>query len=221
MVGRGRVIFVGLGEVLLRQGQNCNLFWDWGFARQRLEKAHSQWGNHMGGICGVGASGELDVSVRQEESAEVSGDILETRDKGPSLRTVLDIATHKQLLLKPRGPSRAVFYYYYYLFYIFAALGLHCFSWAFSSCGKWGPLSSCGERASHCGDVSRYRARVLERGLGSFGTWASLPHSMWNLPGPGIESMFPALAGRFPTSGPLGKSLPHSLTHNGITLSVK
>ena len=25
-----------------------------------------------------------------------------------------------------------------------AALGLHCFQWAFSSCGKWGLLSTCG-----------------------------------------------------------------------------
>lgn len=47
----------------------------------------------MGGICSVGASGDLDVSVQQEENAEVSGDILETRDKGPSLRTVLDTDT--------------------------------------------------------------------------------------------------------------------------------
>ena len=34
-------------------------------------------------------------------------------------------------------------------------------------------------------------------GFSSCGTWAYLPHSMWNLPRPGIETMSPALAGRF------------------------
>ena len=29
---------------------------------------------------------------------------------------------------------------------------------------------------------------------------------MWNLPGPGIEPVSPALAGRFSTTGPPGKS---------------
>ena len=30
------------------------------------------------------------------------------------------------------------------VFIYLAALGLHCWGWAFSSCGEWGPLSSCG-----------------------------------------------------------------------------
>ena len=34
---------------------------------------------------------------------------------------------------------------------------------------------------------------------------------MWNLPGPGIEPMFPALAGRFLNPGPPGKSRTLSL----------
>ena len=36
---------------------------------------------------------------------------------------------------------------------------------------------------------------VAARGLNSWGTPASLLCSMWNLPGPGIEPMSPALAG--------------------------
>ena len=32
------------------------------------------------------------------------------------------------------------------------------------------------------------------------------PHSMWDLPRPGIKHMFPALAGRLLTIGPPGKS---------------
>ena len=66
-------------------------------------------------------------------------------------------------------------------------LGLHCCSWAFSSCGEQGLLSSFGARASHCSGFSCCRAQalghrdfsscgpwVLERGLGSYGTWALL-----------------------------------------------
>ena len=34
--------------------------------------------------------------------------------------------------------------------------------WAFPYCSEWGLLASCGERASHCGDVSCCRARALE-----------------------------------------------------------
>ena len=30
---------------------------------------------------------------------------------------------------------------------------------------------------------------------------------MWDLPGPGLEPVFPALAGGFPTTAPPGKSL--------------
>ena len=61
---------------------------------------------------------------------------------------------------------------------------------------------------------------VAERGLSSRGTWALecrfsscgaqalLLHSMWDLPGPGIKPMSPALAGGFLTTVPPGKSLP-------------
>ena len=43
--------------------------------------------------------------------------------------------------------------------------------------------------------------------LSSCGTRAQLLHGMWDLPGPGIEPMSPALAGRFLTTVPPGKSL--------------
>ena len=35
--------------------------------------------------------------------------------------------------------------------FFLAALGLHCFVWAFSSCAEQGLLFCCGARASHCG----------------------------------------------------------------------
>ena len=54
---------------------------------------------------------------------------------------------------------------------------------------------------------------VAAHGLSGHGTQTSLLRSMWNLPGPGIKPMFPALAGRFPITGPPGKSSSHLLTH--------
>ena len=41
----------------------------------------------------------------------------------------------------------------------------------------------------------------------SYDSQAQLPCSMWNLPGPGIEPMYPALVGGFLTTGPPVKSL--------------
>ena len=56
-------------------------------------------------------------------------------------------------------------------------------------------LSSCGSRA-------------LERRLSSFGELDQLLCGMWDLPGPGLEPVSPALAGRFLTTVPPGKP-PH------------
>ena len=43
--------------------------------------------------------------------------------------------------------------------------------------------------------------------LRSQGPQAGLPLGMWDRPGPGIELVSPALAGRFVTTGPPGKLL--------------
>ena len=53
-------------------------------------------------------------------------------------------------------------------------------------------FSSCGLQA-------------LELRLSSCGTRAQLLCGMWDLPGPGIEPVSPALAGRFLTTAPPGK----------------
>ena len=53
----------------------------------------------------------------------------------------------------------------------------------FSSCGVW----------------------ALEHRLSSCGAQASLHRGRWDLPGPGLEPMSPALAGIFPTTVPPGK----------------
>ena len=111
----------------------------------------------------------------------------------------------------------------YFLFFL-AELGLHCCTWAFSSCGEQGllfivvlglltavaslivqhgiqacGLSSCGTQVLECGGFSGCGAR------------AQLLGGMWDLPGPGIEPMSPALAGGFLTTAPPGKSLKYFL----------
>ena len=47
---------------------------------------------------------------------------------------------------------------------------------------------------------------VVEHGLSSCGSRAWLLHSMWDLPRPGLEPVFPELAGGFLTTAPPGKS---------------
>ena len=58
------------------------------------------------------------------------------------------------------------------------------------------------------------RAWTLGAGFSSCGTQAWLPHSMRDLPRPGMEPMSPALAGRFLTTGPPGK--PENQLFNNI-----
>ena len=51
---------------------------------------------------------------------------------------------------------------YFLNFYLFilVALDLHSYTWAFSSCGKPGLLSSCGVHASHCSGYLCCRAQA-------------------------------------------------------------
>ena len=51
---------------------------------------------------------------------------------------------------------------------------------------------------SRCTGFSMWDSGAPERGFSSCGPLAPLSHGMWNLPGPGIEPVSPALAGRFP-----------------------
>ena len=77
-------------------------------------------------------------------------------------------------------------------------LGLCCYSWAFSSYGKWGLLSPCFLRASHYGDFSCCGPWVLGySGFSSCGARAQLTHGMWDLPRPGIKWVSLAFQGRF------------------------
>ena len=104
-----------------------------------------------------------------------------------------------------------------YLLFL-AVLGLHCHLDFFSSCGKQELLSSnvrelliarvlSGCRAwalEHMGFYS-CRSQALKHRLSSCGARAALLHSVWRPPGPGVEPMSPALAGRFFTTEPPGR----------------
>ena len=76
---------------------------------------------------------------------------------------------------------------------------------AFSSCSERGPLFIAvrGPLTIVASLVAEHRLQT--RRLSSCGTRASLLRGMWDLPGPGLEPMSPALAGRFSTTEPPGK----------------
>ena len=65
-------------------------------------------------------------------------------------------------------------------------------------------------RSSSCrhAGFSRCGSWTLEHRLSNCGAWAYLLRGMRDLPRPGIEPVSPALAGRFLTTEPPGKSFP-------------
>ena len=91
----------------------------------------------------------------------------------------------------------------------------------------------CSARTSHCSGFSCCRARapgarasvVAAHRLSSCGSWApehrlsscgaraQLLRGMWDLPGPGLKPVSPALAGGFLTTAPPGKPLSPTLSH--------
>ena len=106
-------------------------------------------------------------------------------------------------------PSLTTFFFFFLRFiYLFlAVLDLCCCTQAFSSCCKWGLLSSWG-----CTGFSLRWPLLGSSGsrLSHCGSWAQLPHGTWDLPKAGIEPVSPALAGRLSTARRPGKS--HLLT---------
>ena len=68
-------------------------------------------------------------------------------------------------------------------------------------------------QASHCSGFSCYPALSIERRLRSHGAQVQLLHGTWDLPGPGIEPLGPALAVGFLTTRPAEK--PHPLSYWG------
>ena len=76
---------------------------------------------------------------------------------------------------------------------------------AFSSCGERGPLFIAvrGPLTTAASPVAEHRLQT--RRLSSCGARAQLLRGMWDLPGPGLEPVCPALAGGLPTTAPPGK----------------
>ena len=71
---------------------------------------------------------------------------------------------------------------------------------------------------SRCSGCFCRGARAPAQGFGGCGAWPQLPWSMWTLPRPGRALGSPALAGRFLTTGPPGKSQRY-LLFRYVTLS--
>ena len=91
-------------------------------------------------------------------------------------------------------------------------LGLLCFVQAFSSCNKLGLffiavrglLIAMASLVAEHGPCS-CSLWALKHVLSCCGSQAWLPHGIWDPPGPGIEPMYPTLAGGFFITEPPGK----------------
>ena len=104
-----------------------------------------------------------------------------------------------------------------YLF-IYGCVGSSLLCSSFLQLGGAGATLHCGTQASHCGGFSCCGAQALSvraQQLWLAGSrvqaqqlWrtGSVAPGMWDLPGPGVEPVSPALAGRFLTIAPPGKS---------------
>ena len=86
-----------------------------------------------------------------------------------------------------------------------AALGLHYYTWAFSSWDKQGLLSAV------------VLGLLLLRSTGSRARGLKLLRGTWNLLRPEIEPVSPALAGRFFTTEPPGKPMLVFYIDSGFT----
>ena len=96
-------------------------------------------------------------------------------------------------------------------FFTFGCTGPSLLCVGFLQLQRAGATPCSGIQASHCCGFSCFRAWALEHGLSNCGAWASLLHGMWDLPEPGTEPMFPALASEFLSTLPPGMSSGHFL----------
>ena len=109
-----------------------------------------------------------------------------------------------------------------FIYLFLGALGLRCCMRAFLQLWRVGATLHCSAWPSHCGGFFCCRAwalgawasvvvarglsscglQALEHRLSSCGARAQLLCSMWDLPGPGLKPVSPALAGGFLTTVP-------------------
>ena len=115
--------------------------------------------------------------------------------------------------------SRIFCFPFFLFFFFFGCVGSLVLLAVFLQLQRAGATLRCGAVASHCGGFSCCGARavgaqasvVVASGLSSCGARVQLLHSMWDLPGPWIEPVTPALAGGFLTTAPSGKSRERDL----------
>ena len=141
-----------------------------------------------------------------------------------SLRGLFTVSTTRKGKCRPRSCGSTGIFFFFNVFSLDCAGSLLLWG-LFSGYGEWGLLSGCGAQGFHCRGFSCCKWRALEHTLGSGGSWVQLPPDMWDLPGQGIEPMSPALAGKFFTTEPLGKSswflsLCHLHNYNYFTKEV-
>ena len=95
----------------------------------------------------------------------------------------------------------------FWLCWVFAAVRVFLYSY-----GEWGLPCICGVQASHCDGFSCCKARAVGASASAvvapriYSTGSTVvTHGPWDLPGPGLKLMSPALAGGFFTTEPPGK----------------
>ena len=84
-------------------------------------------------------------------------------------------------------------------------LGLRFCARALSSCGKRGPLFIAVRGPLTIAASLAAEHRLQTRRLSNYGSRAQSLRGMWDPPRPGLEPVYPALAGRLPTTAPPGK----------------
>ena len=107
-----------------------------------------------------------------------------------------------------------LFFINLFIYFIFGCVGSSLLHMGFLQLRRMGVTLCCSVWASHCGGFSFCRAWalgmwasvVVALRLNSCGTQAQLLRGMWDLPGPGLKPVSPALAGGFLTTAPPGKS---------------
>ena len=137
--------------------------------------------------------------------------------QGRACCLIFRLSRQWQLFLKQGETEPQGFLVFIYLF-IFGCVGSSLLRIGFLQLWRAGATLCCGAWASHCGAFSlrstgsRHAGfsscglRALECRLSSCGARALLLCSMWDLPGPGLEPVSPALAGGFLTAAPPEKT---------------
>ena len=106
-----------------------------------------------------------------------------------------------------RGEKRtfAMIFFFFLIYLFMVVLGLRFCARALSSCGKRGPLFIAVRRPLTIATSLAAEHRLQTRRLSNYGSRAQLLCGMWDPPRPGLEPVYPALAGRLSTTAPPGK----------------